>query len=144
MLKGYLKVALTLTLGFLPLQALPTFASEDLFPNGLFLYGQSLQPNEIGQEYLVFEVQQNQVKGAVYLPYSEFSCFEGTVTSQGMNLSITDPYSETAYPVTISLQQEAIAASVAVPSTMVGLEGYHQLNGISDRDQQILNTCLAE
>ena len=32
--------------------------------DGIYLYGQSQQPNQIGQEYMVFEVRQGKVTGA--------------------------------------------------------------------------------
>lgn len=141
MFKVFLKIGITLTAVF---SSLPVLASENFFPDGLFLYGQSSQLHEIGKEYLVFEVQQNRVKGAIYLPNSEFSCFEGKLTPQAMNLSIIAPDSHTVHPFQINLQHKTITASVTIPHTQVGLEGYYRLDHLHEHDRQILDTCLSE
>jgi hypothetical protein len=144
MFQDCLKVAIAISILLSPWRSFPVFASEKVLPNGVFFYGQSSQPDKIGQEYLVFEVQQNQVKGAIYLPSSEFNCFEGILTPQAMQISIADPYNDMIYPVQISLQREAMTASVTIPSPVVGLEGYYELDEVRDRDQYFLQTCLSE
>ena len=51
--------------------------------DGIYLYGQSPQPNQLGQGYVLFQRQQGKVTGALYMPQSEFSCFEGTLDKSG-------------------------------------------------------------
>lgn len=111
--------------------------------DGVYLYGQSAKPEQLGQEYLVFKVSQGKVIGALYLPQSEFNCFSGTISSQRLNLSIVDPYDNTTYAHAIALQDSPVAARGQLPRA-VGLEGYHQLTKISSNDQHILNTCLTQ
>ncbi|MGK7877779.1 MAG: hypothetical protein AB4426_32085 [Xenococcaceae cyanobacterium] len=113
-----------------------TIRSNSSLPNGTYLYGESSKPEQIGQEYLVFQVRQNRVIGAIYMPRSEFRCFYGTLDSRQMNLSIVDPDDKTVYPYSIALQK---LSPVAVS---VGLQGYQQIDTISDNDQRILGVCL--
>lgn len=129
-------------------------ASDASIPDGTYLYGQSSQPDQIGQEYIVFEARQGKVIGAVYLPSSEFSCFYGTVDSKYMNLMVVNSYDQTAFAHTIAREQPSpIAAagghinientydSLAYPYTL-GLEGYQLVSQISDNDRQILSVCM--
>ncbi|HEY9666770.1 MAG TPA: hypothetical protein V6C91_08185, partial [Coleofasciculaceae cyanobacterium] len=123
--------------------------------DGTYLYGQSEQPGQIGKEYLVFEARQGKVVGAMYMPGSEFACFHGTLNAKQMNLTVANPYDQSAFSHTIAREQPArIAAaggqinlentfdSMSYPFS-VGLDGYQAIAQVSDKDQQILNTCLS-
>lgn len=125
-------------------------------PDGTYLYGQSSEPEQIGKEYIVFEARQGKVVGALYMPSSEYSCFQGTVDANQMNLTVANPYDQTAFSHTIArTQRSQIAAaggqinlentydSLSYPHA-VGLEGYQAINQISENDQQILSSCLNE
>ncbi|OKH24495.1 hypothetical protein NIES593_07415 [Hydrococcus rivularis NIES-593] len=163
------KIAPILSLGLATIMAIPTLAlsleekqlerepssdriSEMYFAeatskksplaDGIYLYGQSPEPEQIGQEYLVFRVQQGKVIGAIYLPRSEFNCFSGTVDSHRMHLSIVDPYNNAVYPYEIALQDLSPVASGDRLPRAVGLEGYHQISTISENDRRILDVCL--
>ncbi|MEA5533548.1 hypothetical protein [Crocosphaera sp. XPORK-15E] len=118
-------------------------SSSHLPANQVYLYGRSPQPEEIGQEYMVFRIEKGEIKGAVYLPQSEFSCFSGTVKGGQMNLSIIDPYDGSKYAYSIALEGSSPMASNAQLSE-INLEGYHRLNSISDNDHRILSTCLQQ
>jgi hypothetical protein len=123
-----------------------TYLAEAGEPNspmsdGVYLYGQSPQAEQIGQEYVLFKVQQGKVIGAVYMPRSEFNCFFGSLDARQMNLSIVDPYDNTVYPYAIALQDSSQVASDGKLPRDVGLEGYHRITKISDNDRRILNTC---
>jgi hypothetical protein len=129
----------------------PTRASnsDENLPNnspladGAYLYGQSDKPEEIGKEYLVFQVQRGKVIGAFYLPQSEFSCFSGSIDARAMKLSIIDPYENTAYPYAIAVQESSpIATANGEIPPAVGLEGYQQLPQLSNLDRHILGICL--
>ncbi len=91
---------------------------------GIYLYGQSPKPNEIKQEYFVFEVRQHKVVGAFYLPRSAFYCFYGNLerTTQ-LNLTVVDTYDGTTSPYSVDLQK------------------YHPIPTVSDNDQRILAIC---
>ncbi|NER26063.1 MAG: hypothetical protein F6J96_36325, partial [Symploca sp. SIO1C2] len=126
---------------------------EPSLPNGTYLYGQSSQPEQIGQEYLVFEVHQGEVVGALYMPSSEFSCFQGTWDSNHLNLQVVNPYDQTAISHIIArakpspiaaaggqLNLESAYDSLTYPHA-VGLEGYQQISEVSDNDHRILSMC---
>ncbi|MGB5595915.1 MAG: hypothetical protein WBM62_18035 [Crocosphaera sp.] len=122
-------------------QLLAQTPSRNLPPNGTYLYGTSGQPDEIGQEYMVFQVYQGEIKGAVYMPKSEFSCFTGTFAGNQMTMSIVDPYDGTKYPYSVSLEIPSPVARNDQWSDL-SLEGYHRLDAMSSNDQRILDTCL--
>ena len=122
-------------------------------PDGTYLYGQSSEPQQIGKEYLVFQVSQGKVRGAMYLPSSEYSCFYGTLESKEMNLTVVNSYDQTGFSQAIARSQPSqIAAaggqinlqnsydSITYPHT-VKLEGYQPVSQISDNDKQLLNSC---
>lgn len=112
---------------------------------GTYIYGHSSEPNVIGQEYLVFQVQQDDVVGAFYMPHSEFACFYGSMDKKKMDLTIVDPYGQGTYSHTIALEQQSLLASDSDPTAQpVGLVGYRQVPQVSENDQNILNTCLQE
>ncbi|GAB1540146.1 hypothetical protein NUACC21_28150 [Scytonema sp. NUACC21] len=111
--------------------------------DGTYLYGQSPKPSQLGQGYIVFEKQQGKVIGALYMPHSEFSCFNGTLDSRG-ELAMT----VTGYPGDKS--QTQIATNSNIPTLMddepsvyaheVGLQEYYPLN-VSANDRRILQMC---
>lgn len=130
-------------------------ASKEQLPdaNGIYLYGQSSKPEQIGQEYMVFEVHHGEVIGAFYMPYSEFSCFRGTLQSGKLALMVANgptavPYSES---VTGQGSQQVATASdrthigdsykPVAYSYSVALQNYHHLPAVSANDQQILTSC---
>ncbi|ACK69514.1 conserved hypothetical protein [Gloeothece citriformis PCC 7424] len=117
-------------------------SSSSSLADGVYLYGQSPEPEQIGQEYLVIRVNQGQVVGAFYMPQSEFNCFYGNVNAQQMNLSVVDPYDNSVHPYSIALQTTSPVAAQNASSVSLTLEGYHQLSKLSENDQRILNVCV--
>ncbi|ALF54924.1 hypothetical protein ACX27_22225 [Nostoc piscinale CENA21] len=112
--------------------------------DGVYLYGQTPTPNQIGQGYIVFQKRQGKVVGALYMPSSEFSCFQGTIDKSG----------ELAMTVNGS-PDEVSASDVATTSTIpsvsddefnnyaysVALQDYHPIQSISPSDRRILQMC---
>lgn len=120
----------------------PSDSQESQISDGIYLYGQSLKPEQLGQEYLVFESRGGKVVGAFYMPASEFNCFYGTLDAQQMSLSVVDPYEQTTHAYSIARQSGSqIASEQLNRSNSVELKGYHPVNSISDNDQQILSVC---
>ncbi|MBE9004774.1 hypothetical protein IQ259_06950 [Fortiea sp. LEGE XX443] len=125
--------------GVMPMRNLPT-------KDGVYLYGQSSIANQIGQGYIVFQKRQGKVTGAMYMPRSEFSCFQGTIDKSG----------ELAMTVNAS-PDEVAASDVATTSTIpsisddefnsyaysVALQDYHSIQSISANDRRILRMCQA-
>ncbi|MBW4632702.1 MAG: hypothetical protein KME30_12635 [Iphinoe sp. HA4291-MV1] len=123
-------------------------STEAKFPkqDGVYLYSQSPRSGQLGQGYIIFEKQQGKVMGALYMPSSEFSCFNGTLYSSG-ELAMT----VTGYPGDKSPTQ--VATNNTLPRVMddesstyahsVTLQDYYQLNNISTDDRRVLQMCQA-
>ncbi|GAX34488.1 hypothetical protein [Nodularia sp. NIES-3585] len=114
--------------------------------DGTYLYGESPKANQIGQAYVLFEKRQGKITGALYMPQSEFSCFQGAMEQPGQ-LAMT----VTSSPGEVGVNQLATANQLQIPNYSddqmisyaysVGLQNYHQLNSISNNDQRILQMC---
>lgn len=138
----------------LAMVSMPTFvanqaeASEaeqtQALTDGVYLYGQSPEPEKMGSEYLVFEVNQGEVVGGFYMPRSSFDCFHGNVQSEQLALTVINSYEQTPHAYSVALQSEGAVASADGSAAPMGLEGYHRLDNLSDTDRQILSTCKAD
>lgn len=120
-------------------------ATRQALPDGVYLYGQADQPDQIGSAYMVFEVQQNQVIGAFYMPYSSFDCFHGEFQAEQLALNVVDSYDRTSYPYAVALESGAPVASatgeVVAPTE---IEGFQRLENLSESDRNILATCQTD
>ncbi len=114
------------------------------FKDGIYLYGQSPKPEQIGQEYLVFKVDAGKVTGAFYMPRSEYSCFSGQVTANSLSLMVRDPYDNTVSPYAIALNPSDPVASKNPNVGTMNLDGYHAIGKLSANDHRMLNDCLKE
>ena len=116
--------------------------------DGTYLYGDSPQANQIGQSYILFENRQGRITGALYMPQSNFSCFQGAINPSG-ELAMT----VTTSPGDVGINQLATANQFQLPSYSddqmitypysVGLQDYHPINSISTNDERILQSCKA-
>jgi len=122
--------------------------------DGLYLYGQSPEPEQLGQEYMVFEAHHGKVVGAFYLPRSEFSCFHGTLESGKLAVMIADDPGSAPYSDPVADDQNSPKVATASDSSHIGdsygqiaspysvaLQNYHQLPSVSANDQRILAAC---
>lgn len=112
--------------------------------DGIYLYGQSSTPNQLGQGYIVFQKQQGKVMGALYMPSSEFSCFQGTIAKSGeLAMTVTSSPGEAGVNLvsTTSRIPRLTDEDTATYAYSVALQDYHQLNSVSANDQQILQAC---
>ncbi len=91
--------------------------------NGVYLYGKSAKPEQIQQEYFVFEVKNNRVVGAFYMPHSSYDCFHGALEAGKLDLNIISTYDEVTYTHSVNLQD------------------YQPISLVSGNDQQILFAC---
>ena len=92
-------------------------------PNGVYLYGNSPQPNQLARHYLVFERRNGAVVGAFYSPQSEFTCFAGDI--QGTRLEV-----EALVPEAPETQQ--VRAQFA---------SLYPLQRVSANDRRMLTAC---
>ena len=123
---------------------LPTANFQSPIPDGVYVYGQSPEPGQIGATYLVFEVTNQQTVGAFYLPSSSFDCFHGELQPNRLLLTVVDSYNQTTHPYAVALQSKhPLAASNIEKTPPVGLIGYHPIQSVSAMDYQLLSTCQA-
>jgi hypothetical protein len=112
--------------------------------DGIYLYGQSPKSGQMGQGYIIFEKRQGNVTGALYMPNSEFSCFNGTLEQSGElamtvigspgDSSPTQVASTNTAPRLYDDEPISYAHSVA-------LQDYYPLNSVSVSDREILLLC---
>lgn len=113
-------------------------------PDGVYLFGQSPEPEQVGAAYMVFEVNDSRVVGAFYMPYSSFDCFNGQFGGNQLELTVINSYEQTAHPYAVALSENSSVASAGNAIAPIGLEGYHQIEQVSENDQRILATCQAD
>lgn len=124
----------------------PAIAPKFSLPqqDGVYLYGQSPEPEQIGQGYVLFQKQQRRIVGALYMPNSEFSCFQGAINQSG-NLAMTVTGTPDAgASVEVSAASTLPRFSDNQPSSYdysLALQDYHQINAISANDRRILQMC---
>lgn len=137
--------------------ATPAIASETLqnseatrnapmtFSEGVHLYGESVNPNEIGKSYAILNVEAGEITGAFYQPHSSFDCFRGKTEEGELVLSVTDSYTGETFSYSIAIENTSLLASLGdIPTSQPGLEGFHRIEEISDRDRELLQTCQAQ
>ncbi|WP_026735514.1 hypothetical protein [Fischerella sp. PCC 9605] len=115
--------------------------------NGIYLYGQSPQPGQLGQGYIIFEKRQSQVIGALYMPDSEFSCFKGTLNPSGKLAMTVRGYPGEFSPLQVAARDGLMRMNDDQPFTYdhsVALQNYYRLRSISSNDREILQMCKSE
>ncbi|MEM7066830.1 MAG: hypothetical protein AAF572_27160 [Cyanobacteria bacterium P01_B01_bin.77] len=119
-------------------QAVPA-VSENL-TNGVYLFGEQPLPDQLQTAYMIFEARAGQVVGAFYSPHSSFDCFQGNVQNTHLSLAITETYSQEEYDYDLKLEDTAIAGQ---GGSQFAIEGFHQIDAVSDNDLRMLDTCQA-
>jgi hypothetical protein len=113
--------------------------------NGVYLFGQSAKPEEIGNAYLVFEVRDSKMIGAFYMPRSSFDCVYGSLQPNQLALTVVNSYDQSTHPYEIAVRQDNPVTTAGSNSAVkkFGLEGMQQLTEVSENDQRILEVCKA-
>lgn len=111
--------------------------------DGVYLYGESAEPEQIGSAYMVFEVSDRQVIGAFFMPQSSFDCFHGEVKANELALTIRNSYDQESYPYAVALNVESNIATTGNPILTAQLEGFQPIASISDANHQLVETCRA-
>lgn len=120
-------------------------ATKQVLPDGIYLYGQSAQPDQVGQGYFVFEAKQGNIVGALYMPRSSFDCTAGKFQGEQLALTVVNSYDRTTNPFEIALERTSNVASEGNPAFQnVGLQGFQRLSKVSENDHRILNVCKAD
>ncbi len=111
--------------------------------DGIYLFGQSPQRDQVGSSYAIFSISDNQTVGAFYQPNSSFDCFSGQVHPDRMALNIVDSYEQTVHPYAIALTTDSsLAAGNAAP--VYTLTGFHRIESVSNQDFEILSICESD
>ncbi|MGF1523963.1 MAG: hypothetical protein ACFBSF_16725 [Leptolyngbyaceae cyanobacterium] len=112
--------------------------------DGVYFYGETPQPDELGAGYMIFEAQNDRVVGAVFMPHSSFDCFVGQIGDRELSMQITNSYTQESYEYAIALvaDDEPIAAtSGAVP---LQLDGLVDLGSPREAELAMLSTCQTD
>ena len=115
--------------------------------DGIYLYGQSSTPNQLGQGYIVFQKHQSKIIGALYIPQSEFSCFQGSLAKSGklaMTVRTSPGEAGTMEVATTSTIPKINENELTTYPYSVTLQNYQQLNSVSSNDREILQICQQE
>jgi hypothetical protein len=113
--------------------------------DGVYLYGETPEPDQLGASYMVFEVNDNQVMGAFYMPRSSFDCFQGSLAGNQLDLTVINSYDQSAHAVVLNVESDSYIASAGNPiAAPARLNGLHNLETVSENDQRILQTCKAD
>ncbi len=134
----------------------PAWAAIDAVPlpkpvgpqlaDGVYLYGEAQERDQLNRAYMVFEVSEGKVEGAVYWPQSNFNCIDGRFANQQLALRVSDTYTQESYTYSLGLTQStALLASRDLETVPleVGLEGMHRIAELNDNDLRILKMCQA-
>jgi hypothetical protein len=110
--------------------------------DGIYLYGQATEPEQVGSAYMVFEAIDNKVVGAFYMPYSSFDCFYGQLNGEQLGLTVIDSYEQTPHPYAVALAQTSdVATAGEAVVAPLQLEGFHRIDTVSENDHRILEVC---
>ena len=126
-------------------QAADAAATVTSLKDGVYLYGQSSEPDRLGTEYFVAEVRDGKTVGAFYMPHSSFDCFYGRVQAQQLSLTVIDSYERTKHPFNRALRNNYFVATNSNPALAeVQPQGYQRLAELSENDQRMLQMCKAD
>jgi hypothetical protein len=135
-----------ISMSIFPASAAPQKVAEQstALPDGIYLYGQSAQPDDLGNGYFVFESKQGQVVGALYMPRSSFDCAAGSFKSDQLALTVTNSYDRITNPLEIALERSTTVASSGSTAPGISLQGFHKLDKVTDNDLRMLNVCKTD
>lgn len=112
--------------------------------DGVYLFGESSEADQIGATYMVTEVADGNVIGGFYRPHSSFDCFYGTVEGNAMALTVIDSYERTEHAFSVALEsREPIATQTGAVSSLVP-EGFQVLPELSETAAAVLQTCRSD
>jgi hypothetical protein len=110
--------------------------------DGLYYFGSADHPDEIGHAYMVFEAENSQLTGAIFMPQSSFDCFRGQVVNNELALQITNSYTQEVYdyPIALTTAGDPIA-TVGTPQLPLQLSGFYDLGTLRETESELLAIC---
>lgn len=130
-------------LGQLYSEALAATSDVPFPANGVYLYGQSPQRDQVGVGYAVMEIVDNQAVGAFYMPQSSFDCFYGAVESNSLDLNIVSSYDQATHQYSVPFQEGVAIATTDEVTAPIQLQGFHPIDAVNTNDHRILGVCRA-
>ncbi|TVQ17520.1 MAG: hypothetical protein EA367_17450 [Leptolyngbya sp. DLM2.Bin15] len=122
-----------------------TQAGEAIVADGVYLYGQSSEPEQVGSAYMVFESRSDRLVGAFYMPHSSFDCFYGSAEPDQLALMVVDSYEQGIHSFDVALQSNSnVASSVGGAIAPIALEGFQPVATLSENDYRILEVCQSQ
>jgi hypothetical protein len=118
-------------------------SSFSALADGIYLYGESSEPDQIGSAYMIFEVSDRQVIGAFYMPQSSFDCFHGEVKANELALNVHNSYDQESYPYSVAVNVQSSIATTGNPILTASLGGFQPVASISEVNHEVLDTCRA-
>lgn len=112
--------------------------------DGVYLYGQSPKPYQVGQGYVVFEKREGKVVGAMYMPNSEYSCFNGTLDKSGELAMTVNGYLGEGNSTQVASNDSVSRINDDEPvqyAYSLALRDFYRLNQVSNVDRDILEAC---
>ncbi|MEM6519832.1 MAG: hypothetical protein AAF892_11625 [Cyanobacteria bacterium P01_D01_bin.71] len=122
-----------------------TVTAADPIKDGVYFYGAAAEPDTLGAAYMVFEAQDTNLVGALFMPQSSFDCFRGQLNDQELALQITNSYTQEVYDYAIALITDgAPVASIGDSALNLRLDGFYNLGTPRDSEMAILSSCQAD
>ena len=121
--------------------------SDDSLPDGVYLYGESSELDQIGQAYMVFESRGGKIIGALYMPHCEFDGFYGTRQGNQLALTVVNSYDGMTHTFALGIVEDYPVASASDRQppgngeTKFSLEGFQAIANLSDLDRRLLAIC---
>lgn len=112
--------------------------------NGVYIFGESAEAEQLGQTYVVMEVKEGDLIGGFYQPSSSFDCFHGTVAGNTLALTVMDSYEQAAHPYSLALETNALVAAQDGSVGSLVPSGFQALSEISHTGQAVLQACQGQ
>ncbi|MDB9526633.1 hypothetical protein PN498_11575 [Oscillatoria sp. CS-180] len=139
-------LSIGLLVGILPFASATATASthnvsDFNLADGVYVFGESAEPEQIGTTYMVMEVQNGDVVGGFYQPFSSFDCFQGAVAGNELALTVADSYDQATHPYSLALESRSQVAAQGGAVDALAPAGFQLLSELTDTDREVLNTC---
>jgi hypothetical protein len=129
-------------IGISAMAAQGVVSSPLVFEDGTYLFSESPVAETLGAVYFVFQVENQNLRGAIYQLSSSFDCVDGSVEEGRLDLTVTDAYDQTEYPYSVALVPgDTTIANVQGTSLTPQIEGMYQIQELSDLEHRLLAAC---
>lgn len=108
-----------------------------------YLFGQTAEPDQVGQGYVVLERAGDRVYGALYFPSSSFDCFSGRVQGTELAMNIINSYDQETYTYSLALADGPVVAASDTTGELApfNLSGFQSIDTLSANDHRMLAIC---